>query len=866
MDSCRRKLSVYSVMILLLTGLISGCGEQDKLLVPGVSLELAKHRKERISNVQYQLRFDIPSTKSEPIPGENRLIFDLKENDSDLFIDFNVAEPIVESVTVNGESIEVSLESEKIIVPREFLSTGKNVVEISFEAGSKSLNRNDEYLYTLFVPDRACTAFPLFDQPDIKASYQLTLALPEEWKAIANGPVESVTEKDDKIAYSYAPTRPISSYLFAFTAGKFSEVSRQIGGRNLTMLHRETDSLKVQNNLDEIFELHAKSLAWLEEYTGIEYPFEKFGFALVPSFQYGGMEHPGTITYKAESLFLDENATQNRLLGRASLIAHETAHMWFGDLVTMEWFNDVWMKEVFANFMAAKIVHPSFPEINHDLRFLLAHYPSAYAIDRSQGSHPIQQPLDNLKNAGTLYGSIIYQKAPIVMRMLERRIGVDNMREGLRKYLSEYAYSNATWDDLINILDDFSDDNLEIWSDAWVKRKGRPYISVWLRTDEDSIVTQFNLTQRDFYDEKTNWRQQLRVMTMKDDSINRFDVDFSGQFMEIDSAEGIMAPNFILLNAGGYGYGNFRMGPQTTARLLTRMDEFDDPILRGVGWINLYENMLGGQFEAGRLLASIVNQLPKEKNVLLRQRMISYLTSVYWKFTFPDQRDSVASEVEQMLWNELTSTSDSRQKKMFFNAYQNVVLTQPGLARLKSIWSEELAVDGLSLSEADYTSLAASLAIKQPSISERVLQDQLVRISNSDRKARFEFLLPALSSDEVTRDAFFESLKDVNNREKESWVQEAVGYLHHPLRVATAVKYIRPSLEMLEEIQLTGDIFFPKRFLDNTFWGHQSPQAVDEVRQFLYRNNHYPQNLKNKILQASDLTFRVVDLNKETND
>ena len=137
----------------------------------------------------------------------------------------------------------------------------------------------------------------------------------------------------------------------------------------------------------QIFDLHAAALAWLEDYTGIPYPFGKFDFVLIPSFQFGGMEHAGAILYNAAGLMLDESATQNQLLGRASVIAHETAHMWFGDLVTMRWFNDVWMKEVFANFMAAKIVNPSFPQVNHELRFLLAHYPAAYQVDRTAGTN-----------------------------------------------------------------------------------------------------------------------------------------------------------------------------------------------------------------------------------------------------------------------------------------------------------------------------------------------------------------------------------------------------------------------------------------------------------------------------------------------
>ena len=147
---------------------------------------------------------------------------------------------------------------------------------------------------------------------------------------------------------------------------------------------------------------------------------------LLPAFQFSGMEHAGAIYYNAPAVFLEKTATQNQLLSRASLIAHETSHMWFGDLVTMKWFDDVWLKEVFANFMAAKIVNPTFPEIDHELRFFLQHYPPAYEVDRTAGANPIRQELANLREAGSLYGPIIYQKAPIVMRQLEQILGAED--------------------------------------------------------------------------------------------------------------------------------------------------------------------------------------------------------------------------------------------------------------------------------------------------------------------------------------------------------------------------------------------------------------------------------------------------------
>ena len=223
----------------------------------------------------------------------------------------------------------------------------------------------------------------------------------------------------------FAETEPLSTYLFSFVVGDFKVETAERNGRTFRMFHRETDAAKVARNKDAIFDLHARAIAFMEEYTGIPYAFGKFDFVVIPAFQFGGMEHAGKILYNASSLLLDESATQNQFLGRASVISHETAHMWFGDLVTMRWFNDVWMKEVFANFMAAKIVNPSFPEVNHDLRFLYAHYPAAYEVDRTAGTNAIRQPLDNLNEAGSLYGAIIYQKAPVIMRHLEALLGAD---------------------------------------------------------------------------------------------------------------------------------------------------------------------------------------------------------------------------------------------------------------------------------------------------------------------------------------------------------------------------------------------------------------------------------------------------------
>src|SRR6266540_1735417 len=441
----------------------------------GIPSSVAERRAAIISNVRYSLTVSIPENVAERVTGRNVIHFDLSDNAVPLVIDFAASKDHVKALAANG-SPAFDFVNGHIVVPAGSLKKGENSIAIEFVAGDASLNRSADFMYTLFVPARAHLAFPVFDQPNLKARWTLTLDVPDKWVAAANGAELDATTSNGRTKHTFTETQPLPTYLFAFIAGDFKVETAERNGRTFHMFHRETDAAKVVRNKDAIFDLHARAIQYMEQYTGIPYAFGKFDFVMIPAFQFGGMEHVGKILYNAPAMLLEESATQNQFLGRASTISHETAHMWFGDLVTMQWFNDVWMKEVFANFMAAKIVNPSFPEVNHELRFLLAHYPGAYEVDRTAGANPIRQALDNLDEAGSLYGNIIYQKAPIVMRHLEGLMGEETFHDGLREYLKTHAFGNATWNDLIDVLDKRTPVDLKTWSHVWVEEPGRPRI------------------------------------------------------------------------------------------------------------------------------------------------------------------------------------------------------------------------------------------------------------------------------------------------------------------------------------------------------------------------------------------------------
>jgi aminopeptidase N len=531
--------------------------------------------------------------------------------------------------------------------------------------------------------------------------------------------------------------------------------------------------------------------------------------------------------------------------------------MWFGDLVTMRWFNDVWMKEVFANFMAAKIVNPSFPQVNHELRFLLSHYPAAYQVDRTAGANPIRQALANLTEAGQLYGPIIYQKAPIVMRQLELIVGPDAFRDGLREYLRRYSLGNATWTELVRILDARTPEKLSAWSRAWVEERGRPQFTSSIRTDADGRLASIRLTHTDPLERKLVWPQRLRVALGYPDGVHELPVYVDRRSVTVRGAQGLPRPLFVLPNGAGLGYGLFVLDENSRRYLLDHVEDVADPLTRGSAWVTLWDNVLEGHVPPPAFFDAALRALPRESDEQNVQRILGYTVRTFWRFLPRADRDGRSLALETALRQGITRAGSSSQKAAWFNAFRDTVLTRDGLTWLERVWRRDERIEGLPFAEVDEIAMAQELAVREVAGWQAILQAQLERTQNPDRKARFAFVMPALSADPAVREQAFERFRAVENRRREPWVVESLQYLNHPLRQEHGVRFIPPALDLLREIQRTGDIFFPTRWTESTLAGHRSREAAAAVRAFLDKEKNYPERLRWVVLTAADELFRA---------
>jgi aminopeptidase N len=341
------------------------------------------------------------------------------------------------------------------------------------------------------------------------------------------------------------------------------------------------------------------------------------------------------------------------------------------------------------------------------------------------------------------------------------------------------------------------------------------------------------------------------------DSLVEEDVLLAGARHRLDAWQGRPAPAWVLPNGSGLEYGRFVLDTRSLRNLSEAVPALASPVLRGSAWLTLRDALLDQQIEPEAVLDLALGSLPAEGEEQLVRMLLGQITDIYWRLLPDAERARRAPEVEAALWSGLVGSSSTSLKASYLAAYRSVALSGPAVERLEGLWSGRVEVAGLTLSESDRTALATALALREVPDAADILDAQAEAIDNPDRRARFEFVRPSLSADPAEREAFFQSLADPANREREPWVLDGLANLNHPLRRAHARRFVGPALALLEEVQETGDIFFPGRWLGAVLDGHNEPEVAATVVGFLAARADYPPRLEAKILQAADGLVRA---------
>jgi aminopeptidase N len=614
----------------------------------------------------------------------------------------------------------------------------------------------------------------------------------------------------------------------------------------------DADSIIVQND---------RGLRWLERYFAYRYPFDKLDVVLAPAFPFGGMEHPGAIFYSEERFIFREPPTLPQRLGRTATIYHEVAHQWFGDLVTMRWFDDLWLKEGFATYMAAHMQSALDPASGAWKTFYLRNKPPAYAVDASDGTTPVWQELANLDQAKSNYGAIVYNKAPSVLKQLNYLVGDDVFQGGLQRFLRRHEFGNATWQELLESIGAAWGQPLDAWGRAYILRPGMPVIEQRLDVRDGRIV-RLALVQRPArrLSGAGAWPIRAEVLIAPDSGPPvRIPVTLRTDTTLVSEAAGLPAPAWVFANAADQAYALVLLDPRSVAWLEQSLgavtDSFQRALLTGALWDLVREAALAPD----RFIRLALRELPRENDEQISAGLLARLTRAFGSYLSGPARARRAAEVEQVL---LAGAADAGRpygvRRAHLDALVRVATTPAAFARLDSLLDVE-SLAGLPLGAPTRWAIVTRLmATDAPQAARR-----LAREAERDRTpegARRAFIAGAARPDAgVKREYFTRYFADAELNE--DWATASLDAFNAPESRDLALPYLRAALDSLPWIQRHRRIFYLGSWLGAFLDGQVSPDAAAVVDAYLASGAVAP-DLRLKVLQAADELGRTVAIRR----
>lgn len=834
---------------------------------PGVSRSLAADRAARLSNLRYQLSFTLREHEA-AVAGTETLTFDSKSA-GDLPIDYR--DGTLQSATLNGRALAATLENGHLNLP---VTAGQNTLTLAFTSNAapagKSITRyedkddGNQYFYTLFVPMDASMAFPCFDQPDLKARFTLHLDHPAGWSAISNtAPVTSAG------AHSvFAETRPISTYLFAFAAGPFVAV-RPANSNGPSIYVRKSQLVRARQEAPQVQQITERGVAYFSSYFAQPFPFPKYDLVLIPGFPFGGMEHAGATFLDEDRVLFRTTPTASDYFRRNILVLHETCHQWFGDLVTMRWFDDLWLKEGFAQYMAYKALAQLEPASNPWKHFYEDIKPLAYGIDETQGTTPIFQNIANLKDAKSAYGAIVYEKAPAVLKQLEFSIGHDAFRDSLRSYLKQHAYGNAEWSDLIAAFKATGGGRvpqLDAWADAWIKRRGMPEISASWSCSAGKI-DQLTLTQHDVLSDGLLWpiSNQVTLNYSGQPGIpNRLiRVDWSTPSVEVSEAIGQPCPAFLFSNSGDEAYGRFLLDSKSEAAAARELIETplseQAPLLRTMLWGALWENVHVAKSSPRSYVELALKSLPGESDESLARVQGVRIATALHSYMTDGARAVFAPRVESVVADRMINAPELNLRIVNFRTFTAIAETPWALGQVKDLLAGELTVPGLELKALDRWNLVSHLLAMSDAEAWTIYAAEK-KHDQSGEGERYAYAAQAAAPSPEIKARYFDGYLH-SETIQEDWITQSLRPFNSWNQAALTAPYLTRALGELPDIKQHRKIFFLgawlSAFIDGQNTLQSSPSAQAAVQAWLAGQKVDP-DLRLKVLEVFDSLDRTV--------
>ena len=873
----------------------------------GIPRKLARERAERIVEARYELEYTlVPHATS--TSGHEELMFKVK-TPGPLLLDFRGGS--VSKVLLNGKELPAKVENGHIELPANLLKISPNAgakkkitapltdnlgrpfspdaviggvnpseipeegagpddndVQIDFTAevgpAGKAITSfedkddGNEYIYTLFVPMDAEMAFPCFDQPDVKARFELTVTAPEDWVVISNTDTQQIFSiEQGKRKTFFQQTVPISTYLFAFAAGPFFKINGRDDSEP-TIFVRQTKFKLAQQEARQVQQISADGSKYLARYFAQRFPFGKYDLVLIPGFAYGGMEHAGATFLREESVLFRTAPTRNDLLNRDILVLHELTHQWFGDFVTMRWFDDLWLKEGFAQYMAYHALADLKPKENVWQRFYQSIKPAAYRIDATKGTTPIYQDIANLKDAKSAYGAIVYSKAPGILRQLAFVLGEDKFRDGLRLYLREHAYGNAEWSDLVGALEKVSGKPLTKWADVYIRRRGMPQVDVSWSCGAQNRISRFTLTQHDVLGEGGVWPIATQVLLSYAKSapvVVRAQLDSAS--ITVKEAVGKPCPAFVFANDQDYAYGRFLLDARSRKAVVRQIGGINDVFERTLLWGALWESVRDAELNPRDYVDLALRTLPAEKDEALAQNTIGHMATALHRYVSPALRTQLAARAETLASAQMLHEPDQDMRIVWFRGLRAVAQTPQGRDRLKELLSGQLEVPGVELRQLDRWNMVTTLVALNDAQADAVLAAEEKRDASGDGR-KYAYVAQAARAAGATKKKYFNDyLHDASL--PEDWVEQSLGAFNYWNQSDLTLPYLRPALNALPQMKRERKIFFVLGWLNAFIGGQQSAQAQTEVRSFL-KTAGLDKDLKLKTLEVEDELDRTVKI------